>query len=163
MAKIEEIRNKLKSRQEISELRKEYASLGKKVVFTNGCFDILHKGHILYLSEASELGDILVIGINSDSSVKRLKGASRPVNKENDRALVVAALGFVDNVVIFSEDTPYNLIKLLEPDILVKGGDWQIADIVGNDIVTAKGGKVLSLRYVEGYSTTGVLARMGEE
>jgi rfaE bifunctional protein nucleotidyltransferase chain/domain len=163
MAKIEEIRNKLKSRQEISELRKEYASLGKKVVFTNGCFDILHKGHILYLSEASELGDILVIGINSDGSVKRLKGASRPVNKENDRALVVAALGFVDNVVIFSEDTPYNLIKLLEPDILVKGGDWQIADIVGNDIVTAKGGKVLSLRYVEGYSTTGVLARMGEE
>lgn len=129
----------------------------KTIVFTNGCFDILHPGHITYLNEAKQLGDLLVIGLNSDSSVKRLKGADRPVNNERDRAFMLENLKSVDAVQVFGEDTPYELIKSLKPDVLVKGGDWKVEQIVGHDIVRSYGGKVMSLSFQDGYSTTNLI------
>jgi len=131
----------------------------KKVVFTNGCFDLLHVGHIRYLQEARRLGDALVIGVNSDASVKRLKGPTRPVQIEADRAEILAALGCVDFTVIFCEDTPEKLIHLVKPDILVKGGDWKIDQIVGADFVISNGGKVMSLQFVDGKSTTKLIEK----
>jgi len=132
----------------------------KKIVFTNGCFDILHRGHAAYLIEAKSLGDILVVGINSDRSVKVLKGDGRPVNNENDRAYLVDDLKSVDYTIIFDEDTPYDLIKNVMPDFLVKGGDWKEDDIVGSDIVKENGGKVVSLQYLKNYSTTKILEKI---
>ncbi|MFG1482277.1 D-glycero-beta-D-manno-heptose 1-phosphate adenylyltransferase [Halobacteriovorax sp. RZ-2] len=133
---------------------------GKKIVFTNGCFDILHRGHLMYLNEAKKLGDILIIGLNSDSSVKRLKGEDRPVNSEGDRQFMLENLKSVDKVFIFEEDTPYDLINAVLPSILVKGGDWAIDQIVGHDIVTANGGQVLSLNFEDGYSTTNLIEKI---
>jgi len=129
----------------------------KKVVFTNGCFDILHVGHVRYLQQARELGDILVVAVNTDSSVKVLKGPSRPIQNEQDRVEILSALSCVDFVTLFSEQTPLELIKKIQPDVLVKGGDWPVEKIVGYDIVQAKGGKVLSLPFVEGRSTTSII------
>lgn len=128
-----------------------------KIVFTNGCFDIIHSGHIQYLYAAKQFGDKLVIGLNSDESVTRLKGNSRPINMETDRAIVLSALEMVDYVVIFDEDTPYNLIAAIKPEILVKGGDWAENEIVGADLVKANGGLVKSLTFKEGYSTTNII------
>ncbi|MDO9254386.1 MAG: D-glycero-beta-D-manno-heptose 1-phosphate adenylyltransferase [Bacteroidales bacterium] len=128
----------------------------KKIVFTNGCFDILHLGHIDYLSAASELGDLLVIGLNTDQSVSKIKGSTRPIQDEISRAFVLASLGFVDAVVYFGEDTPYNLIKTIQPDILVKGADYKPEDIVGYDIVKNKGGEIVTIEFLEGYSTTAI-------
>ena len=136
---------------------------GKKIVFTNGCFDIIHAGHIQYLKEAKALGDILIVGVNSDASVKRLKGNSRPINFENDRLIVLDALKPVDYVILFDEDTPFNLIKMIIPDILVKGGDWKIEDIVGYDIVTQNGGEVKSLSFKNGISTTEIIKRIKKD
>lgn len=136
---------------------------GKTIVFTNGCFDIIHAGHVQYLEHAKTLGDILVIGLNSDASVRRLKGETRPINNQNNRAIVLSALHSVDYVIIFDEDTPYELIKALQPDVLVKGGDWQPESIVGADIVQAKGGKVFSLPFWDGLSTTNILKALNEE
>ena len=132
----------------------------KKIVFTNGCFDIIHAGHIDYLSKARDLGDVLFIGLNTDDSVRRLKGENRPVNDENARAIALAAMQFVDAVVLFDEDTPYELIKLVKPDILVKGSDYKPEDIVGADIVLAKGGKIKTINFLEGYSTSGIIERI---
>lgn len=132
---------------------------GKRIVFTNGCFDILHRGHVEYLAKAAAYGDVMVVGLNTDASVKRLKGPSRPVNDEYARALVLAALEFVSAVVLFDEDTPYNLIKTVQPDVLVKGSDYKPESIVGYDIVTAKGGKVVTVDLVEGFSTTNIISR----
>ena len=147
-----------KSKIEIMDrLQKKIAGwklLSKKIVFTNGCFDILHKGHVSYLAEAADLGDILIVGVNADRSVQKLKGTSRPINDEASRCEVLAALGFVDAVIVFDEPTPYELIKMIQPDVLVKGGDWKPEEIVGNDIVMAKGGQVLSISFIPGYSTT---------
>jgi len=143
-------------REKISELKSE----GKKIVFTNGCFDIIHSGHIFYLGEAKKAGDVLIIGLNSDESVRRLKGNDRPVNNESDRALVLDSLKFVDYVTIFEEDTPYDLIKLLQPDILVKGGDYKADEVVGADIVRENGGKVLIIPYVKGKSTTALINKI---
>ncbi|NLO43760.1 MAG: D-glycero-beta-D-manno-heptose 1-phosphate adenylyltransferase [Candidatus Cloacimonetes bacterium] len=145
----------------IGALAHQLSASGKSIVFTNGCFDILHAGHVAYLSQAKALGDILVLGLNSDASVRRLKGASRPVNTQDNRALVLAGLSAVDYVCIFEEDTPYELIAEVLPDVLVKGGDWAPSDIVGSDIVLARGGKVLSLDFVEGLSTTGIIQKLG--
>jgi rfaE bifunctional protein nucleotidyltransferase chain/domain len=130
---------------------------GKKVVFTNGCFDILHRGHVSYLNEARSCGDMLVVGLNSDASVKRLKGEHRPVNNEQDRKFMLENLKAVDYVFIFEEDTPYNLINDVRPNVLVKGGDWKVEDIVGHDIVSADGGEVRSLNFEDGYSTTNLI------
>ncbi len=128
-----------------------------KVVFTNGCFDILHVGHVRYLKDARALGDVLVVGINSDASVKRLKGPERPVNNERDRAEVLASLGCVDYVMQFDDDTPLALIEAVAPDILVKGGDWPVEKIVGSKFVLARGGEVISLPFHPGHSTTSIL------
>lgn len=134
----------------------------KKIVFTNGCFDILHKGHVTYLAEARKLGDVLVIGVNSDASVKRLKGPERPINNENDRAYVLSQLKSVDFTEIFTEDTPLNLILKVNPAVLVKGGDWKIDQIVGAKEVIANGGEVFSLNFVDGYSTTSIIKKIQE-
>ena len=142
------------------ELINKWKSEGKRVVFTNGCFDILHSGHIKYLSEAAALGDKLVIGLNSDSSVSRLKGSNRPIKSEECRADILAFMAEVDMVVIFDEDTPEALIKRIIPDILVKGGDWKIDEIVGADIVINNGGVVKSLSFLEGFSSTKIIDRM---
>jgi D-beta-D-heptose 7-phosphate kinase/D-beta-D-heptose 1-phosphate adenosyltransferase len=130
---------------------------GKKIVFTNGCFDILHRGHVTYLNQARDLGDLLIVGINSDESVKRLKGPERPVNMLEDRAYVLSALKSVDYVIPFEEDTPLNLINLIMPDILVKGGDYTIDRIIGAQEVLANGGKVEIIPFVPGKSTSAII------
>lgn len=132
---------------------------GDKMVFTNGCFDILHPGHIQLLSSAAQFGDRLIIGLNSDASVKRLKGETRPINPQRGRATVLAALEVVDAIVVFEEDTPENLIHFFEPDVLVKGGDWKKEHIIGGDFVESYGGKVEVIPYLQGYSTTNILNR----
>lgn len=129
----------------------------QKIVFTNGCFDILHRGHITYLAKARQLGEILVVGLNNDDSVRRLKGPERPVNDEVARAQVLAALEIVDYVVLFEEDTPYNIIVKVKPDLLVKGGDYKIENIVGADFVQQRGGQVLTIPFVDGFSTTSII------
>jgi rfaE bifunctional protein nucleotidyltransferase chain/domain len=133
---------------------------GRTVVFTNGCFDLLHPGHIEYLAQASALGDVLIVGLNADASVQRLKGAGRPLMAEADRAAMLAGLRSVDVVTLFDEDTPLELIGALLPDVLVKGGDYDLDGIVGREVVEEAGGDVRVLPFVEGYSTTGVLTRM---
>ena len=154
------IKNKLLTREDLETKLLEWRSLKKNIVFTNGCFDILHRGHVEYLAQASDLGDKLIVGLNTDASVKRLKGETRPINDEQSRALLLSALQFVDAVVLFGDDTPYELIKQVQPDILVKGNDYRPEEIVGYDIVTAKGGKVLTINLVEGFSTTNIIKRM---
>jgi D-beta-D-heptose 7-phosphate kinase/D-beta-D-heptose 1-phosphate adenosyltransferase len=147
--------NKIIDRSEVKNVIARLKSEGKKVVFTNGCFDIIHAGHVRYLTEARKLGDILVIGLNSDSSVSRIK-PGRPINPEHQRAEVLAALCMVDYVTIFDEDTPYELIKAVQPDVLVKGADWDIKNIVGADIVR----EVRTIPFVEGISTTGLIRKI---
>ncbi len=132
----------------------------KKIVFTNGCFDIIHAGHISYLNEAKSLGDILIVGLNSDNSVKRLKGEGRPIICEKDRAYVLSSLKPVDYVIIFDEDTPYKLIKEIKPDILVKGGDYEGKDVVGKDMVESYGGKFILINFLEGKSTSGIINKI---
>jgi D-beta-D-heptose 7-phosphate kinase/D-beta-D-heptose 1-phosphate adenosyltransferase len=134
--------------------------LNKKIVFTNGVFDILHEGHIASLSEAASYGDVLIVGINADASVKRLKGDSRPVNNERSRSLLMAALLLTDGVIIFEEDTPLELINMIMPDVLVKGGDYTLEQIVGAKEVMANGGEVKIVPILEGFSTTGIIEKM---
>jgi len=133
-----------------------WKNAGETIVFTNGCFDILHYGHLHYLAEARDLGDRLVVGLNAASSVSRLKGPHRPINDEMTRTMLLASLVFVDAVVLFEQDTPLEIIQLLQPNVLVKGGDWRPEQIVGAEEVIAGGGKVLSLPFIEGYSTTAI-------
>jgi D-glycero-beta-D-manno-heptose 1-phosphate adenylyltransferase len=133
---------------------------GLSIVFTNGCFDILHRGHADYLARASDLGDVLVVGLNSDRSVRSIKGPPRPLQDEISRSLLLASFSFVSAVVIFDQDTPLELITHISPDILVKGKDYNPEDIAGYDVVTAKGGKVITVDMVEGYSTTGILSKL---
>ncbi|KAF5057697.1 Bifunctional protein HldE [anaerobic digester metagenome] len=152
---MHDTRNKILGRHEAHRL----AGRGG-LVFTNGCFDILHPGHVDYLQRARDLGERLVVGLNSDASVRRLKGPTRPVNDEASRALVLAALACVDHVVVFEEDTPYELIRAVAPDVLVKGGDWSVDRIVGRDLVEARGGRVLSIPLLAGHSTTSIIERI---
>ena len=133
---------------------------GKKIVFTNGCFDIIHVGHIRYLSKAKELGDILIVGMNSDESVKKLKGDNRPINSFEDRAILLSSLRFVDSVIMFKEQTPDNLIKKIVPDILVKGGDYKLEDIVGYQTVIENGGQVKTLSFYDGYSSSNYINKI---
>ena len=145
------------SLQELITIRKNWTKSGDRIVFTNGVFDLIHPGHILYLEEAAQLGTKLIIGLNSDSSAKTLnKGDHRPINDEIARAIVISALKSVDAVVLFDESTPISLIEAIKPDTLVKGGDYSIDQIVGADIVIANGGQVKTLQFVEGYSTTAI-------
>ncbi|MBK8194604.1 MAG: D-glycero-beta-D-manno-heptose 1-phosphate adenylyltransferase [Lewinellaceae bacterium] len=156
MSSFSTIESKIKTPDQLAVTIAKWRKAAEIIVFTNGCFDLLHYGHLHYLSQARDLGDRLVIGLNSGASVRRLKGPNRPINDEITRTHLIAALEVVDAVVIFEEDTPLELIKVAMPDILVKGGDWQPEQIVGSDVVLANGGKVLSLPYVEGYSTTNI-------
>lgn len=151
---------KIQSQTALTKILGQMRSRGKTIVFTNGCFDILHLGHVRYLRKAKSLGDTLVIGLNSDASVRELKGSGRPLNRERDRAEVLSALGFVDYVTIFSEPTPEGLIRKLRPNVLVKGGDWKTKDIVGADFVRSRGGRVASIPFVKGYSTTGLIQKI---
>ncbi len=153
---------KVFSLSELIEVRLRWKANRKNVVFTNGVFDILHRGHVEYLAAAKSLGDELIVGINSDASVKKIKGPRRPVVGENDRAFLVSQLVPVDAVCIFEEETPYDIISALVPDILVKGADWKVDDVVGKDVVERAGGKVLTLPFVPRHSTTLVIERIKE-
>src|SRR5215211_1873950 len=148
------------TRAEAAEYAREQQRAGHRVVFTNGVFDILHPGHIRYLREARSLGDALIVGLNADASVRRNKGPERPVNSEQDRAEILAALECVDGVVIFDEDTPAEIITALQPDVLVKGADWAEDAIVGRDTVEARGGHVVRVPIEKGFSTTDIIARV---
>lgn len=149
-------KNKILSRRSLSNLLRQWRAEGKKIVFTNGCFDILHAGHVSVLEFSRSKGDALVVGLNSDASVKRLKGPSRPVNTQADRALVLAALQAVDAVCVFEEDTPYELIKLVRPDVLVKGGDYKPSEIVGREFAK----KVVRFALLKGRSTTNIIKKV---
>ena len=152
--------NKLLSKKAALEQIRAWQASGKKVVFSNGCFDILHAGHVEYLAAARKLGDVLIVGLNSDSSVHRLKGQSRPICSETDRAAVLSALQVVDAVTLFNEDTPEELIGSLLPDILVKGSDWAVEQIAGAKAVLEHGGTVLTIPLLEGRSTTGIIEKI---
>jgi len=142
------------------ELRRQAKGAGRKVVFTNGVFDLLHRGHVEYLQKARELGDLLIIGLNSDASVRRIKGPQRPLCGQEDRAVVLSALSCVDHIVLFDQDTPQKLIEALVPDILVKGADYSVEQIVGADVVLKNGGKVLPIELTPGKSTSGLIDRI---
>ncbi len=160
MTKSDIIAQKIIARENLPETLEKWRKENKRIVFTNGCFDILHLGHVDYLSKAADHGDILVTGLNTDHSVQRLKGPDRPVNNQTARARLMASLFFVSAVVFFDEDTPWNLINTIQPDVLVKGSDYRAEDIVGYDIVKAKGGQVVTIDFLEGYSTTGILEKL---
>lgn len=157
MNKLEVIQSKIISRERLAFEVAQWRFKSKKIVFTNGVFDLLHKGHVTYLAQAADLGDILVLGLNSDASARKLnKGPNRPLQDEQSRALIAASLHLVTVVVIFDEETPAELIKIAQPDVLVKGGDWKPEQIVGYNTVKARGGEVLSINFVPGFSTTAI-------
>ncbi|MCX6231763.1 MAG: D-glycero-beta-D-manno-heptose 1-phosphate adenylyltransferase [Bacteroidetes bacterium] len=156
MQKFEVIQSKILKADDLHHMLAYWRFKGMKIVFTNGCFDILHAGHVEYLAKAASEGNVLIIGLNTDASVRRIKGHHRPINDENARALIMASLNFVNAVVLFDEDTPYELIKLIQPDILIKGSDYKPEDIVGYDILKAKGGEIKTIELVPGYSTTAI-------
>jgi rfaE bifunctional protein nucleotidyltransferase chain/domain len=160
MEKIQWIQHKIFSREELVRECNGWRLRNKKIVFTNGCFDILHYGHLDLLARAASLGNMLVVGVNTDSSVQRLKGPLRPITHEQDRAFQIASLLFADAVCLFDEDTPEEIIKAIKPDILVKGGDYTIDKIVGADFVQQNGGEVHIIPFVDGYSTTGIISRI---
>jgi len=151
---------KIKKERELKNIVQRLKKKRKKIVFTNGCFDLLHYGHIKYLESAKRYGDVLVVAVNSDSSVKRLKGKNRPINNQKNRTLVLASLKCVDYVTIFNDLTPYRLIKNLRPDYLIKGGDWRKENIVGKDIVESYGGKVKTVSFLKKYSTTDLIRKI---
>lgn len=157
----QQLKNKCVTKENALEQLNQCRAAGKKIVFTNGCFDILHPGHVDYLSQARDLGDFLVLGLNTDNSVKRLnKAPNRPINNEQTRALVLAGLACIDLIVLFDEETPYELIKFLQPNVLVKGDDYQVEKIVGYDVVKANGGEVITIPFLEGYSTTKLIEKI---
>ncbi|MFW5657898.1 MAG: D-glycero-beta-D-manno-heptose 1-phosphate adenylyltransferase [Bacteroidota bacterium] len=160
---LDVILKKIKSYNDIESELARWRFLSRKIVFTNGCFDVLHRGHVEYLAKAAELGDVLCIGLNSDSSVKKLKGLARPLNDQLSRAIVLAALSFVTCVISFDEETPINLINIVQPDVLVKGGDYVPEKIVGYDVVKKKGGKVITIPLVKGFSTTSIINKLQDE
>ncbi len=158
-----QLKEKLVSQDQALKELKAWREKNKKIVFTNGCFDIIHPGHIDYLSQARDLGDILVLGLNTDQSVRRLnKGSNRPINDERTRAYVLAGLASVDLIVFFDEETPYNLIKLLQPNVLVKGKDYEVEKIIGFDILKENGGEVITIPFLEGYSTSSLIKKIIE-
>lgn len=160
MSSLKKIKDKIFNLNDLKNKVTSWKENGHKIVFTNGCFDIMHKGHIEVLSKSSDLGDKLIIGLNSDGSVQKLKGNSRPIIDENSRAIALAALSFVDAIVLFSEETPINLISNLNPDILAKGGDYEIRTIVGHEIVQKNGGEVILIPFVDGFSSTNIINKI---
>ena len=161
MSYHKKLSEKFHTKESLKTLLNQWNFENKELVFTNGCFDILHRGHVEYLCHARDLGDKLILGLNTDASVKRLgKSPERPINLENTRAIILAALECVDAIILFDEDTPLELIDFVQPDILVKGSDYKAEDIVGYDIVKAKGGKVMTIQLVDGFSTTKLIEKM---
>ena len=150
----------IKSLSELRSICKQLKAKGKKTVFTNGCFDLVHAGHIDYLSKAKAMGDVLIVGLNTDDSVTRLKGKMRPILNENERAFILSNIKPVDYVILFNEDTPQNLIEELLPDILVKGEDWAINDIIGADVVLANGGEVKNVKFANDQSTSNIIQKI---
>lgn len=157
---IELLTKKIHTKESLSSLLAYWKFKNYKVVFTNGCFDIIHRGHIEYLAKAADLGNILILGLNSDVSVKKIKGKNRPVLDEQARALILASLWFVNCIVLFDEETPYELIKTVQPDILVKGSDYKPEDIIGSDIVLKKGGEIITIDFIAGYSTSSIIDKI---
>jgi rfaE bifunctional protein nucleotidyltransferase chain/domain len=153
-------RSKIRTRAQLRDLLPHLRERGEKIVFTNGCFDLIHPGHVRYLERAREQGDVLVVALNSDASVRRIKGGDRPILAEEERCEIVAALGCVDFVTVFGEETPLQIIDELAPDVLVKGGDWPFDQIVGRQSVESHGGKVISLAFEDGFSTTSIIERI---
>ena len=160
MTKLDIINQKILDKDALIQQLAIWRFLNKKIVFTNGCFDIIHLGHIDYLSKAKDLGDILLIGLNTDDSVKRLKGNNRPIKNQLERSILLASLQFIDGIILFNEDTPYELIKKVKPNILVKGSDYKKEDIVGADIIENTGGDIITIDFLEGYSTTSILDKI---
>lgn len=162
MTHIELLNNKIFTWETLKNQVAAWQNEGKKIVFSNGCFDLVHKGHIDYLNRAADLGDVLVMGLNTDASVSKLKGPHRPIQDEDSRLVIIAALQCVNAVVLFNEETPYELIKLVQPDVLVKGSDYKPENIVGYDVVIAKGGQVKTIDYLPGFSTSGIEKKIKE-
>ncbi|UCG26613.1 MAG: D-glycero-beta-D-manno-heptose 1-phosphate adenylyltransferase [Bacteroidales bacterium] len=160
MNDMEYIQSKVTNEEKLKYTLSYYRFKGQKIVFTNGCFDLLHRGHVEYLLKASGLGDVLIIGLNSDNSVQKLKGPGRPLQDEYTRALILASFSFVDHVILFDEDTPLHLIEFLQPDVLVKGGDYMPEEIVGSNVVTAIGGTVQIIDYIPDFSTTKLIDKL---
>ncbi|HXP51063.1 MAG TPA: D-glycero-beta-D-manno-heptose 1-phosphate adenylyltransferase [Bacteroidia bacterium] len=157
MTRLEALQSKIQNKEQLGRTLALWRFKDRKVVFTNGCFDLLHKGHVTYLAQAAELGDMMVVGLNSDASVKKLnKGVNRPIQDQDSRALILASLESVGAIIIFDEDTPADLIKFVQPDVLVKGGDWKPEQIAGYDTVKAKGGEVTVIEFIPGFSTTSI-------
>jgi rfaE bifunctional protein nucleotidyltransferase chain/domain len=163
MKMLNQIRSKIKTLDEIIAASENWQSQNKRIVFTNGCFDIVHLGHIDYLSRAADLADVLVIGVNTDASVSRIKGENRPLQDELSRSMLLASFQFVEAVVLFDDDTPYELIKAIQPDVLVKGSDYKEEDIVGADIVGDKGGKIVTIDFLDGYSTSSIIEKANND
>ncbi len=161
MTNLEKIDSKIILPDQLDRLLAFWRFKHEKIVFTNGCFDVLHLGHLQYLASAADLGSKLIIGLNSDVSVTKLKGPGRPINNESARSRILAGFSFIDAIVLFSEDTPYNLISKVQPDVLVKGADYKPEEIVGYDIVIKKGGKVETISFVEGFSSTAIIKKSG--
>ena len=161
MDKLQVITQKIVDATELSRLVNRWRLKDDQIVFTNGCFDLLHKGHFEFLAKAANMGDRVVVALNTDRSVKALKGQDRPINSQDARALALASLHLTDAVILFDEDTPEELVKLVEPEVLVKGGDWKKEDIVGAQFVESNGGKVETISLIEGYSTTSIIEKIG--
>ena len=160
MSRLDFIKSKILDGNELDYVLAQWRFKDYKIVFTNGCFDILHRGHIEYLAKAASLGDVLIVGLNTDASVSRIKGLNRPVQDEKSRALVLSSLGYISAVVLFDEDTPLKLIEQVQPDVLVKGADYKDEEIVGYDIVKSKGGEIVTIKLVKGYSTSSIMEKI---
>ena len=160
---FELLKSKIVSKDEIKSLLAYYKFKDKKIVFTNGCFDLVHKGHVEYLSKAASLADVMIIGLNSDDSVTRLKGENRPLQPESARSMLLASMQFITHIIVFDEDTPLELIQFIQPDFLVKGSDYSIDQIVGADVVLANGGDVKTIDLVEGYSTSSIVDKIQKD
>jgi rfaE bifunctional protein nucleotidyltransferase chain/domain len=160
MDKLEFIKSKIVDDNNIKDLLAFWRFKGMKLVFTNGCFDIIHRGHIEYLSKAANFGDVLIIGLNTDKSVRNIKSKGRPYQDEYSRALILAALHYVNAVIMFNEKTPYKLIELIQPDVLVKGSDYKPEEIVGYDIVKSRGGDVITIDYIQGFSSSEIIDKI---
>ena len=161
--KLNKLKAKIFNIKDLSKIINEWRLNGDKIVFTNGCFDLIHLGHLEILARSADLGDKLIVGINSDESIKKIKGNSRPIIEEDSRAKQLAAIEFIDAVILFNEDTPYNLINILKPDVLTKGGDYKKNDIVGNQLINKEQGEVVIIPLTQGYSTTSILEKIKNE
>ena len=161
--KLNKLKAKIFNIKDLSKILNEWRLNGDKIVFTNGCFDLIHLGHLEILARSADLGDKLIVGINSDMSIKKIKGNSRPIIEEDSRAKQLAAIEFIDAVILFNEDTPYNLINILKPDVLTKGGDYKKNDIIGNELINKELGEVVIIPLTQGYSTTSILEKIKNE